>query len=112
LIVDTKTTRPPADHLRALNPGGTYATVGGPANRQLLGIVLGGWRFRLTAGKTVRLVALRPNRNLQDMNEQFEAGKLVPVIDGPYTLDEGRDAFRHFGAGNHKGKVVITMGVS
>jgi NADPH:quinone reductase-like Zn-dependent oxidoreductase len=45
------------------------------------------------------------------MNEQFEAGKLAPVIDGPYTLSEGREAFRHFGAGNHKGKVVITMGV-
>ena len=26
LIVDTKTTRQPADHIRALNPGGTYAT--------------------------------------------------------------------------------------
>jgi NADPH:quinone reductase-like Zn-dependent oxidoreductase len=109
LIVDTKTTRSPSDHVRALNPGGTYATVGGPANRQLLAILLLGWCFRVTTGKTVRLIALRPNRNLQYMNEQFEAGKLVPVIDGLYPLSEGREAFRHFGAGNHKGKVVITI---
>jgi hypothetical protein len=43
------------------------------------------------------------------MNERFEAGKLVPLIDGPYQLDEAREAFRHFGAGNHHGKVVITI---
>jgi len=34
------------------------------------------------------------------------------VIDGPYTLSQGADAFRHFGSGNHKGKVVITMNVA
>jgi NADPH:quinone reductase-like Zn-dependent oxidoreductase len=109
LIVDTKTTRSPSDHVRALKPGGTYATVGGPANRQLLTILLVGWWYRLSTGRTIRLVALKPNRNLQYMNEQFEAGKLVPVIDGPYPLSEGREAFRHFGAGDHKGKVVITI---
>jgi NADPH:quinone reductase-like Zn-dependent oxidoreductase len=109
LIVDTKTTRAPSDHLRALAPGGTYATVGGPANKQLLAIILLGWRYRLTTGKRVRLIALRPNRDLQYMNEQFEAGRLMPIIDGPYPLSEAREAFRHFGAGNHKGKVVITI---
>jgi NADPH:quinone reductase-like Zn-dependent oxidoreductase len=112
LIVDTKTTRSASDHVRALKPGGTYATVGGPSNRDLLFILLGGWTFRLTTGRTIRLIALRPNRNLPRMNELFEAGRLVPVIDGPYTLSEGREAFRHFGAGNHQGKVVIKMGVA
>ena len=33
----------------------------------------------------------------------------MPVIDGSYKLSEAREAFRHFGAGNHKGKVVITI---
>ena len=31
------------------------------------------------------------------------------VIDGPYALTEARDAFRRFGDGAQKGKVVITM---
>jgi hypothetical protein len=31
------------------------------------------------------------------------------VFDGPYKLSVAREAFRHFGAGTHKGKVVITM---
>jgi NADPH:quinone reductase-like Zn-dependent oxidoreductase len=43
------------------------------------------------------------------MNELFEAGKVKPVIDGPYKLEEVPKAFRHFGEGAHKGKVVITV---
>jgi NADPH:quinone reductase-like Zn-dependent oxidoreductase len=43
------------------------------------------------------------------MKELFEAGKVVPVIDGPYKLSEVPKAFRHFGEGRHKGKVVITV---
>ena len=43
------------------------------------------------------------------MNELFEAGKVKPVIDGPYRLDEVPKAFRLFGEGTHKGKVVITL---
>jgi NADPH:quinone reductase-like Zn-dependent oxidoreductase len=109
LIVDTKTMRQPSDHIRALAPGGTYATVGGPSIARLLKIPLVGWWFRLTTGKTVRLVGLKTNRDLPYMNEQFEAGKLTPVIDGSYTLDDAREAFRHFGAGNHQGKIVITI---
>ena len=110
LIVDTKTMHWPFEYLRSLNPGGTYATVGGPQMRHLFAIAGIGWAVRLTTGKRLRLIALKPNRDLPYLNERFEAGQLVPVIDGPYTLNEGREAFRHFGAGNHKGKVVITIG--
>jgi NADPH:quinone reductase-like Zn-dependent oxidoreductase len=52
---------------------------------------------------------LKQNRDLTYVNERFEAGQLVPVIDGPYTLSEAREALRHFGEGAHRGKVVIRM---
>lgn len=110
LIVDTKTTRWPWEYARSLNSGGTYATVGGPEMRHLLTIPLVGWAIRLTTGQTFRLVALKPNKDLAYLNERFEAGELVPVIDGPYRLSEGAEALRHFGAANHTGKVIITMG--
>jgi NADPH:quinone reductase-like Zn-dependent oxidoreductase len=110
LIVDTKTNRSPFEYPRALTPTGTYATVGGEKMHMLLQVAIAGWWTRLTTGKTLRLIGLKQNRDLPYLNERFEAGLLVPVIDGPYTLDEGREAFRHFGAGNHKGKIVITMG--
>jgi NADPH:quinone reductase-like Zn-dependent oxidoreductase len=111
LIVDTKTMRTAAEYAHSLNPGGTYATVGGPEMSALFRILFAGWRMRFTSDKRLRLIGLRPNRDLPYLNEQFEAGNLVPVIDGPFTLSQGADALRHFGSGNHKGKVVITMGV-
>jgi len=109
LIVDTKTTRQPFDYIRALNPRGTYATVGGPSMPHLLKIPLVGWWYRLTTGRTIRIVGLRPNRDLAYMNQQFEKGRLVPVIDGPYPLSEGREALRRFGAGEHLGKIVLII---
>ena len=109
LIVDTRTTRAPRDHLRALAPGGTYATVGGPENGTLLKIPFVGWWHRLTTGKTVKLIGLRPSRDLTYLTKLFDAGQLTPLIDGPYKLDDAREAFRRFGAGMHQGKIVITM---
>jgi len=108
LILDTKTTRSPFAYTRSLSPGGTYATVGGDLSR-LFQFVIFGWWIRQTTSKTVRLVMLKQNQDLPYLNERFEAGQLIPVIDGPYKLSEAREAFRHFGAGTHNGKVVITM---
>ncbi len=59
--------------------------------------------------KSIRIVALKPNKDLAYMNELFEAGKITSVIDGPYKLSEVPEALRYFGEGNHKGKVVITV---
>ena len=108
LILDTKMTRSPFAYTRSLSHGGTYATVGGDLSR-LFQFVIFGWCIRRTTSKAVRLIMLKQNQDLPYLNERFEAGQLVPVIDGPYKLSEAREAFRHFGAGTHKGKVVITM---
>ena len=107
LILDTRTNRPPSDYLRALNPGGTYATVGGTSHLLQVAL-LGPWMARLQ-GKGMRLVMLKQNKDLAYLNELFEAGKFVPVIDGPYRFREAREAFRHYATATHKGKVVVTM---
>jgi NADPH:quinone reductase-like Zn-dependent oxidoreductase len=109
LILDAKTTRSPFSYPRALKPRGTYATVGG-LNGRLLQTVASSWLIRNTTRKTVGLIALKANQDLATLNERFEAGQLVPVIDRVYELSRGADAFRHFGAANHKGKVVFTIG--
>jgi len=108
LILDTKTTHSPFAYAQSLQPNGTYATVGGDLSR-LLQFVIFGWWIQQTTNETVRLIRLRQNQDLAYLNERFEAGQLAPVIDGPYRLSEGREALRHFGAADHKGKVVITM---
>ncbi|MFQ5651031.1 MAG: NAD(P)-dependent alcohol dehydrogenase [bacterium] len=108
LILDVKTNRSIFDYARALSPNGTYVTVGGSLARIFQALILGPW-ISMVSKKNIRIVALKPNIDLAYMNELFEAGKVVPVIDGPYKLGEVPKAFRRFGEGDHKGKVVITM---
>ena len=108
LILDVKTNRSISDYTRALCPNGIYVTVGGSMVRLLQALLLGPW-ISMISKKNIRIVGLKQNKDLAYMNELFEAGKVKPVIDGPYKLDEVPKAFRHFGEGAHKGKVVITM---
>lgn len=108
LILDVKTKRSIFDYARALRPDGKYVTVGGDMSRifQMLFI---GPLISLTSKKKMTLVVLRTNKDLQFMNDLFEQGKLKPVIDGPYRLEETASAFRMFSEGRHKGKVVIRV---
>jgi NADPH:quinone reductase-like Zn-dependent oxidoreductase len=108
LILDTKTNRSIFDYVRALTPNGIYVTVGGATARLLQAFFLGPL-VRLFSKKNIRIVALKPNKDLDYMNELFEAGKVKPVIDGPYKLSEVPEAIKYFGEGKHKGKVVITV---
>ena len=108
LILDVKTIRSIFNYLRVLSPNGIYVTVGGSGARIMQALFLGPW-ISLFSKKSVRMVFLKPNKDLAYINELFEAGKVKPVIDGPYKLSEVPEAMRHFGEGNHKGKVVITL---
>jgi NADPH:quinone reductase-like Zn-dependent oxidoreductase len=108
LILDVKTNRSMFDYTRALTPNGMYVTVGGNISRLLQAFLLGPW-VSLVSGKKLRIVALKTNKDLLYMNELFESGKMDPLIDGPYKLNDFSEAFRIFGKGEHKGKVVITM---
>jgi NADPH:quinone reductase-like Zn-dependent oxidoreductase len=108
LILDVKTNRSIFNYTRALNPNGTYVTVGGSLVRIFQALLLGPLISKISK-KNIRIVALKPNKDLAYMNELFEAGKVKPVIDGPYKLSEVPEAIRYFGEGNHKGKIVITL---
>ena len=108
LILDAKTNRSVFDYTHVLFPGAVYATVGGSSSRLLQILFLAPWIWRRRK-KHMRIVILKTNKDLVFVNEIFEAGKFKPVIDGPYTLENAQDAFRHFISGEHKGKIVITI---
>ena len=108
LILDVKTNRSTFDYTRALRPNGIYVTVGGSIIRLLQALILGPL-ISMISKKTIAIVALKVNKDLAYMNELFEAGKVKPVIDGPYSLAEVPNVFRLFGEGAHRGKVVITL---
>ena len=108
LILDTKTNRSIFDYARALSPNGIYVTVGGSMARLFQALLLGPW-ISMFSKKNIRIVALKPNKDLDFINELFEAGKVKSVIDGPYKFSEVPEAIRHFGEGTHNGKVVIAV---
>ena len=108
LILDVKTDRPLRAYARALRPGGTYATVGGDTARLLRVAALGSLVAR-GSRKRLRVVALKPNKDLAFVNELFEAGGVTPVIDRLYALEEVREAFRYYSTGDHKGKIVVAI---
>jgi len=108
LILDAKTNRSMFDYARALSRNGVYVTVGGSISRLLQALFLGPL-ISMIYKKYIRIVSLKTNKDLIFMNELFETGKIKPVIDGPYKLEEFYEAFRIFDKAEHKGKVVITM---
>ena len=108
LILDPKSTRSPYDYARALAPEGIYVTVGGQSWRLFQAFVLGRLISK-THNKHIRVVALKPNKDLAFVNAQFEAGRLVPIIDGPYKLEDTAKALHRFASAEHLGKIVITV---
>lgn len=109
LILDLIAHRSMFAYARALRPNGTYFCVGG-AVTVLLQIALLGPLLKLATGKNLRVLAVPQNRDdLVAITELCEAGKIIPVIDRHYSLQEVPEALRYVGEGRHKGKVVITM---
>jgi len=67
-------------------------------------------RSRFGSQKMVMWIAKPTKKDLVDLKELIEAGKVTPVIDRRYTLREVPDALRYQGERHTQGKTVITMG--
>ena len=108
LILDTKTNRSTFRYLRSLNPDGRYVTVGGHLPRLLQALCMAPLISKVSR-KQVRIVGLKPNKDLGYVNDLFETNGLDCVIDGPYPLSDVPQAVQRFGEAKHVGKVVITV---
>jgi NADPH:quinone reductase-like Zn-dependent oxidoreductase len=110
LILDVVTYRSIFDYKRLLSPKGIYVMLGGGSwARVFQTMFLGPW-ISMTGSKKMSTLFHKPNKkDLNFMNELFEAGKVVPVIDRRYPLSEVPEALRYFGEGHVQGKLVITL---
>ena len=108
LILDAKTTRPTYRYLKVLKPNGNYVSVGGYLNQIFLLIILKPL-ISLISTKSVHMVALKPNKDLDYINQLFAEGKIKPIIDGPYKLSEVPDVMHYFGEGKHEGKIIVSI---
>ena len=109
-ILDVVASRSIFDYKRALSPNGIFVMVGGSGAAILQAFTLGPM-ISMTGSKKLGIVMWKPNNqeDLEFLEELFESGKVVPVIDRRYPLSGVPEALRYVGEGLAKGKVVITM---
>ena len=111
LIVDNAAFQSIHKPLRVLKPGGTYVGVGGTSSSLsvLMSLILNPLIAKMK-GRQVRSFMSNINQaDLGFMSELLEGGKVVPVIDRKYSLEETPQAIRYVEEGHARGKVVITI---
>ncbi len=113
LVLDNVSNHSLADLRRAMAPTGTLIPNGGNfGNRWFAGagrLAMGKVTFR-SGGQHMRnfLVSMKAE-NLIALAQLIEAGKVTPVIDRTYPLNEAAAAIRYVGAGRTRGKVAISV---
>ena len=113
LILDTAGRRSLSILRRALTPQGTLVIVGGAGGgrwtggfeRQLRAVLLSPFlRQQLRS-----LMAVERREDLLVLKDLIEAGKVTPVIDRIYPLDDAPKALSDADEGHGRGKTVITI---
>jgi len=100
--------------LRVLKTRGVYIPCGGggpdtPGSRLLAGMIAQAARAPFLSQKISGILA-KPNQpDLNLIRDLMESGKVVPVIDRNYPLNQVPDAIRYIETGHARGKVLITV---
>jgi NADPH:quinone reductase-like Zn-dependent oxidoreductase len=97
------------DYRKALAPGGTYLMVGGSDRQIFQAMLLGG----ILTGKNGQKLGIFPAKNSRDdllvIKDLVETGKIKPMIDRQFTLEQTPEAMRIIGTGHARAKLVINV---
>lgn len=98
---------------RVLKPKATCVIVGAPKGNRWIGPLSHIINMRLAAlrasQKVTFFIAQLNPADLVVLQGMMAAGKMTPVIDRQYTLQDLPEAMRYLGAGHAQGKIVITV---
>jgi NADPH:quinone reductase-like Zn-dependent oxidoreductase len=114
VIVDMAGRRPVSQLRRALSPKGTLVVVGGDGGGRWTGGffrgILRAPLLGLFVGQKLGGINSKLNReDLQTVADMIEAGRVTPVVDRTYPLEDAPEAIRYLEKGHPRGKVVITV---
>ena len=113
VILDNVGNHPLRQVRRVLAPGGVHVVVGGPKDNRWVGPLPNFAKAPLVSAfsseSTVVLLSSMQRKDLEELRDLMEAGKVTPVIDRRYTLQQLPDAIRYLETKRARGKVVITV---
>jgi NADPH:quinone reductase-like Zn-dependent oxidoreductase len=109
LIIATAGYRSIFDYKRALSPRGIYVCTGGSMVQGFQAILLGPFISMTGSRKMGSLINRINQEDLVFLKELLEAGKVKPVIDRCYPLNEVAEALRYYEGRHARGRVVITV---
>jgi NADPH:quinone reductase-like Zn-dependent oxidoreductase len=109
IIFDTVGESPFSGCVKSLNPNGIYLRA---VHMKLSAIVQGLWTSVISKKKVIGGIATERKENLLFIKDLIEKGKLKPVIDRCYTVEQIAEAHRYVEKGHKKGNVVITLNAS
>jgi NADPH:quinone reductase-like Zn-dependent oxidoreductase len=99
--------------LRVLKPKGTLVLCsgdsGGPWLGPFVGIARALTRSAFASQRMVIWIANANRADLIDLKTLIEAGKVTPVLDKRYAMDDAPEALRYQGEGHTQGKSVLTI---
>ena len=109
-ILDVMARKSTADYKRALKPDGVFAMIGGSMGGLLFQMMVVQPLLSKFRNKKLGIMGYRVTREgLDELTRLFEEGKIKPVIDTGFPLEQTAEAFRHYERGNFKGKIIITI---
>jgi len=109
LILAINGNYPLGAYKRILNPNGVYVMIGGALSQIFKSIVFG-WLMSVGSKKMRTLAAKSNKEDLAFIAKLVEEGKIHPVIERSYSLDQTAEAMRYLGKGHAQGKVIIKVG--
>jgi NADPH:quinone reductase-like Zn-dependent oxidoreductase len=113
LMFDNAGSRSWSECKRVLKPHAIVVLVGGQMGSRLFGPMGHVLRMRIASVFSSRkagfFIAKFNKADMEVLRELLEDGKVTPVIDRRYELNQVADAFRYMGEGHTQGKVVITV---
>lgn len=109
VLLDMAAHRSVFESRRSLTPDGIYLMAGGSGTATWQAAFLGPVVSRFGNGRIKFLLADFRREDLEHMVELFEAGKVEPIIDRSYPLEQAADALQRVGDGLGLGKILVTM---
>jgi NADPH:quinone reductase-like Zn-dependent oxidoreductase len=112
VVLDIGGNRPLRNLRRLLAPAGTLVIVGGEdggrwlgMGRQVLALLLSPF-----SRQTLRMFVASENAaDLVALTDHIEAGRVTPVLDRSFPLDQAAAAVAHMSTGKARGKVAVTI---